>query len=251
MNLLLIEDEPQAVERMLHLLRRVRPDDAVVAVKDSVSESVAWLKDHPQPDLILMDIQLADGLSFEIFDRVHVTCPVIFTTAYDEYALKAFKVNSIDYVLKPVDEEGLKAAFTKLTTLQTPGAAKMMESIAEAMRMMKQRYKERFLVSIGERLISVASTDVLFFLSEEKATYIHNRENRRLLIDFTLDQLEPQMDPDRFFRINRKYIVSRGAILEMRSHSNSRIRLILSGNPDPDVIVARERAGEFRAWMDS
>lgn len=250
MKLLLVEDEPQAVERLQYLLRSVRPDATVLAVTDSVRTTVEWLKVNPAPDLILLDIHLADGLSFEIFDGVKVTCPVIFTTAYDEYALKAFKVNSIDYLLKPVDEPGLQAAFSKLESLQGAATATVTDRIAEAFRLMRQRFKERFLVNVGERLISVPASEILFFVSEDKATYLHTREHRNLLIDFALDLLESQLDPEVFFRINRKYIVSRNAIQDMRSHSNSRIRLVLSGTTDTDIIVARERVAEFRSWLD-
>jgi len=250
MKLLLVEDEPQAVERLQYLLRSVRPDATILAVTDSVGTTVDWLNVNPAPDLILLDIHLADGLSFEIFEVVKVTSPVIFTTAYDEYALKAFKVNSIDYLLKPVDEPGLQAAFSKMENLQSAGTAVVTERIAEAFRQMRRRFKERFLVNVGERLISVPASEILFFVSEDKATYLHTQEHRNLLIDFALDVLESHLDPEVFFRINRKYIVSRNAIQDMRSHSNSRIRLVLSGTTDTDIIVARERVADFRAWLD-
>ncbi len=251
MNALIIEDEPQAAERLSRLLQSQVPPIPVLNTLDSVKRSVEWLKENPAPDVIMMDIQLADGLSFAIFEKVKVTSPVIFTTAYDEYALRAFKVNSIDYLLKPVDETELKSAFEKLRSLQAAvPREKMMESISNAMKMLTKKYKERFVIRVGEHLRSVEASDISFFFSLEKATYAQTGDHRKHLLDYTLDQLEVLLDPSLFFRINRKYIVSLKAIHDMLTHSNSRLRLTLRGSDDQDVIVARERVSEFRAWLD-
>lgn len=252
MRVLLVEDEPQAADRLARLIMRLSPGVEVLAILDSVARTVAWLKSHPAPDLVLLDIQLADGLSFAIFDQVRVPSPVIFTTAYDEYALKAFKVNSIDYLLKPIDEEELRTALDKLASLRAAAVApdKMRESIADAMRMLAKKYKERFVIRVGEHLRSVETADIRFFFSQEKASFAQTADGRKHVLDYTLDQLEGLVDPSRFFRINRKYLVSVEAIRDIIQHTNSRLKLYLHGYEDPDVIVARERVQEFRDWLD-
>lgn len=252
LRVLIVEDEPQAADRIQRLVVRLRPEAEVVASFDSVAGSVNWLKGNPAPDLILMDIQLADGLSFIIFEQVSVSSPVIFTTAYDEYALRAFKVNSIDYLLKPVDEAELRAALDKLDSLKGAVIApdRMMQSIADAMQMLSKKFKERFVIRVGEHLRSVETSDIRFFFSLDKATYAQTADHRKHLLDYTLDQLEGLVDPARFFRINRKYLVSVDAIRDMVSHTNSRLKLVLQGSDDPDIIVSRDRVQEFREWLD-
>jgi len=251
MNILIIEDEPLAAERLSKLVKHLQPDSFIVAIIDSVKRSVPWFQNNPQPDLVFMDIQLADGLSFEIFDYTEVKSPIIFTTAYNEYALKAFKVNSIDYILKPVDEVDLKAALDKLKHLTTPAPqAKMMESIQYAMQMLTKKYKERFVVKVGEHLKSIETTDILFFYSLEKTTFAHTKDGRKHILDFTLEQLDSLVDPQHYFRINRKYLVGVSSIQDMITYTNSRLKLILKTTDDSDVIVARERVQEFKDWLD-
>ena len=252
MKVLIIEDEPQAAQRIETLIRRLIPGVEVLDSIDSVSKSVEWIKGHPSPDLIFMDIQLADGTSFQIFEQCAVKSPVIFTTAYDEYALKAFKVNSIDYILKPVDEEELKSALKKYRGLVSGGTpvTVTLEGIEQAIQMLTKKYKTRFVIKIGEHLKAVEVIDILFFQSIEKATYCQTRDGRRNILDFTLDELEEVLDPGQFFRINRKYIVSAAAILDIVSYSNSRLRLNLKDSSDKEIIVARERVQEFRGWLD-
>jgi DNA-binding LytR/AlgR family response regulator len=252
MHVLIIEDEPQAAQRLASLLEALRPGVRLLAQLDTVKRAVEWIGNNPPADLIFMDIQLADGLSFEIFEQTEVRSPIIFTTAYNEYALKAFKVNSIDYILKPVDKDELAAAFHKYEQLvRTPAdAGKMMESISYAMQMLTRKYKERFVIRVGEHLRSVEVSEILFFFSLEKTTFAQARDGRKHILDFTLDQLEELLDPNRFFRINRKYIVSVDAIHDMISHVNSRLKLVLKTSDDDDVIVARERVQEFKNWLD-
>lgn len=251
MNVLIIEDEPQAAQRLARLVMKLLPAGNIMAILDSVRRSVEWLSSNPAPDTILMDIQLADGLSFGVFDQIKVNSPVIFTTAYDAYALKAFKVNSIDYLLKPIDEGELRAAFEKLESLRGHNpSAKMMESIANVMQMLTKKYKERFVIRIGEHLRTVETSNILFFISQDKASFAQTADNRKHLLDFTMDQLEGLLDPSRFFRINRKYLVSREAIHDMITHTNSRLKLVLRGCDDADIIVARERVQEFKDWLD-
>jgi len=251
MKVLIIEDEPQAVERLAILVKGLQPDVQICATLDSVKRSVDWILKNPAVDLIFMDIQLADGLSFEIFDKVEVKVPVIFTTAYNEYALKAFKVNSIDYILKPVDKGELEAAFRKYQTLtRQPPSDKMMESIGYAIQMLAKKYKERFVIKVGEHLKSVEVSEILFFFSLEKTTFAQTKDGRKHILDFTLDQLDGLLDPARYFRINRKYVISTDSIQDMISYTNSRLKLILKTSDDADVIVARERVQEFKEWLD-
>ena len=252
MNVLIIEDEPLAAERLENLVKEIVPGVVISGKIDSVKKSSAWLKINTAPDLILMDIQLADGLSFKIFEDCEVTCPVIFTTAFDEYALRAFKVNSIDYILKPVDKDELAAAFRKYQALAQKSSSpeKLLENIGYAMQMLSKKHKERFVIKVGEHLRSIEITEVLFFFSLEKVTFVQTRDGRKHILDFTMDQVEGLIDPKRFFRINRKYMVAVDAIQDMISHTNSRLKLVLKTSDDDDVIVARERVQEFKNWLD-
>jgi DNA-binding LytR/AlgR family response regulator len=250
-KVLIVEDEPQAVQLLESLLAQTVPDLVVAGKVDSVTSAVNWFASHPPPDIAFFDIQLGDGLSFEIFERCRVSCPVIFTTAYDEYALKAFKVNSIDYLLKPLDKAGLTRALEKLKGLSAAASHEtIMQSIGRAMELMKNRYKTRFVVKVGEHLRTIEVDDVLYFLSQEKTTFSHTRDGRRHILDFTLDEVEEKVDPSRFFRINRKYIVALDSIQDMIAYTNSRLRLILKNCDDQEVIVARERVQEFKEWLD-
>lgn len=251
MNLLIIEDEPQAAQRIEKLIKAINPSAVILGKLDSVKNSVSWLKANPAPDLILMDIQLADGISFSIFDQCEVKSPVIFTTAYDEYALKAFKVNSIDYILKPIDEQELRIALNKFQSLNsTTQPDKILESIGHAVQMLTKKYKERFIVKVGEHLKSIEIEEILFLFSLEKTTFAQTKDGRKHILDFTLDQLENLLNPENYFRINRKYIISAKSIQDMVSYSNSRLKLALKTWDDDDVIVARERVQEFKDWLD-
>ncbi len=252
MNVLIIEDEPQAAQRLETLVRRLMPGVVVLDKIDTVTKSVEWIKGHPPADLILMDIQLADGISFQIFEQCDVKSPVIFTTAYDAYALKAFKVNSIDYILKPVDEEELKIALKKYHGLVSAGNPSnvTLESLGRALQLLTRKYKTRFVIKVGEHLKSVEVTDILFFQSLEKTTFCYTKDGRRNILDFTLDDLQEILDPDQFFRINRKYIVSTTSIQDIISYTNSRLKLNLKNSEDNDIVVARERVQEFRDWLD-
>jgi DNA-binding LytR/AlgR family response regulator len=249
MNILLIEDEPQAAQRVEKLVETIVPDAKIVGILDTVKGSVQWFNNHPSPDLVIMDIQLADGISFQIFEQCQVKSPVIFTTAYDAYALKAFKVNSIDYILKPVDADELKGAIKKYISLNA-APEKMLESIGYAVQMLTKKYKERFVIKIGEHLKSIEAHDILFFYSLEKTTFAQTADGRKHILDFTIDQLDGLVEPSKFFRINRKYLVNVKSIQDMISHTNSRLKLILKTCDDVDVIVARERVQEFKDWLD-
>jgi DNA-binding LytR/AlgR family response regulator len=252
MKVLIIEDEPQAAQRLETLVKSLQPGITVLDKIDSVKRSVEWVKANPTPDLIFMDIQLADGISFQIFEQCEIRSPVIFTTAYDAYALKAFKVNSIDYILKPVDKDELQAAFQKFKNLsKDSGETKIvLENIEQAVQMLTKKFKTRFVIKVGEHLRTIEVVNVLYFYSQDKATFCYTNDSRQHILDFTLEELEEMVDPSRFFRINRKFLVASEAIQDIISYTNSRLKLIVKGSNDNDIIVARERVQEFRDWLD-
>ncbi len=252
MNLVIVEDEPLAATRLQSLVSEIDSSLHVVGTLDSVKSAVAWFKNHLPPDLILMDIQLGDGISFEIFDQVEVKAPIIFTTAYDEYAIKAFKVNSVDYLLKPIDRNDLTNALKKYESSGQYYSEQneVLHRIGNAMHMLTKKYKERFVTKVGEHLRFVDVEDILYFFSLDKVTFCKAGDGRNHVLDYTLDQVEMMVDPALFFRINRKYIVCVNSIVDMISHSNSRLKLLLKSCEDQDVIVARERVQSFKEWLD-
>jgi DNA-binding LytR/AlgR family response regulator len=252
MNILIIEDEPHAVQRLQNLIRELIPDASVCATLDSIKKSVDWFQKNTAPDVVLMDIQLADGISFQIFEQCQVKAPVIFTTAYQEYALKAFKVNSIDYILKPVDKDELGAALQKATSRVRSGTDtdRLLLNMSQAVTMLTRKYKSRFVVKVGEHLKTIEVGNVRFFHSQEKTTFCVTEDARIHIMDYTLEQLEEMLDPLRFYRVNRKYLVSAAAIQDIIHYTNSRLRLQLKGSQDKEVIVARERVQDFKSWLD-
>lgn len=251
MRVLIIEDEPQAATRIEKLVLEIVPSAEILDKLDTVKRTVAWLSCHPAPDMILMDIQLADGLSFQVFDQWKITSPVVFTTAFDEYAIKAFKVNGVDYILKPVDRDELKTAVDKVRAhAKSQVTPEFLKDLGEAMQMLGKKYKNRFVIKVGEHLRTIETDLILFFYSQDKTTFCVTAENRSHILDYTLEQLTEMVDPARFFRINRKYMVSPAAIRDIISYSNSRLRLVLMNSSDNDVIVAREKVLEFKSWLD-
>jgi two-component system, LytTR family, response regulator len=253
MKVLILEDEQPAVNHLTSLLQVYDKSIQVLAVMDSVKDVVAWLHSNPPPDLIFMDIQVADGLCFDIFGKVQVQSPVIFTTAYQEYAIRAFKVNSIDYLLKPIDLAGLKDAMEKYNRLyNSKGEIQAISpTIIESVRkMLEKPYKNRFVIKVGEHLRSVATDDILCFFSEEKTTHICSNDNRVLIIDYSLDQLIELIDPEKFFRINRKTIVNRDAIVDIVVWSKTRLKIRLKVDLDEPPVVSRDKVGQFKEWLD-
>jgi len=252
MNILIIEDEPHAADRLEQLVRELTKDSRVLAKIDSVKKAVDWFKNNPPPDVVLMDIQLADGISFHIFEQCEVKSPVIFTTAYEEYALKAFKVNSIDYILKPVDKDELNAALKKVKATPPSDTDRelLLQRMSDMVNVLTKRYKTRFVIKVGEHLKTVEVDEITFFHSQEKTTFCATRDNRSLILDYTLEQLEEMLDPTDFFRINRKYLISPRSIQDIISYTNSRLKLVLKGSRDNDIIVARERVHDFKKWLD-
>ena len=253
MKILLIEDEVLAANRLKSLLNEYDPSFEILDVIDSVKGAIRWFSIHESPDLVFMDIQLGDGISFEIFDYCQIKCPIIFTTAYDNYAIQAFKVNSIDYLLKPFDEDDIRKAFVKLAKIRgedsfNPSMEKA--GIEEVMKLLGERYKSRFIVKIGEHIHSVQVKDTLYFLSQEKATFMQTEQGKRYIIDYTLEQVTDMVDPLSFFRINRKYLIHIDAIQDIISYSNSRLKIKLNNCDDNEVIVSRDKVQRFKQWLD-
>jgi len=218
----------------------------------SVEEALTWFHNNQHPDLIFLDIQLSDGLSFEIFEQIDIKSAVIFTTAYDEYALRAFKLNSIDYLLKPIDEDDLEVAISKFKNQFQKNTISSLDF--EAIKRMlvnpiEKEYKKRFSIKIGHQLKVIPIEEVECFYSENKGTYIHTFDNRDYLIDSTLEILETELNPKDFFRINRKFIIPLKSIKEIQVYTNSRLKIVLPSYKEDEVIVARERVGDFKEWI--
>lgn len=250
MNIIIIEDEKPAARLLQRKVEKLGLQ--VNTMLHSVEESIIWFQNNPHPDLIFLDIQLSDGLSFEIFEQIDIKSAVIFTTAYDEYALRAFKLNSIDYLLKPIDEEELSIAISKfknqfqkhtISSLDFEAIKRMLVNPVE------KEYKKRFSVKIGHQLKVIPIEEVGCFYSENKGTYLHTLDNRDYLLDTTLEILENEINPKDFFRINRKFIIPLKSIKEIQVYTNSRLKIVLPSYKDDEVIVARERVSDFKDWI--
>lgn len=253
MKILIIEDEAPAARRLAGLIRNARPEAEILAVIDSVELAVRWLPAHRPPDLIFMDIQLADGLSFDIFARTEVTAPVIFTTAYDEYALKAFKVNSVDYLLKPVDPDELAHSLRKLQTLRDqlapPLDAGVLRSLVQSLQPVQSPFKSRFLVRFADKLVFIQTDGIAYFLAEDKYVFVIIHDNKKYPLDHTLDELDTLLDPSVFFRLNRKFIAHLKSIQSIHTYFNGKLKLHLVPAEPEEVTVSRERAAAFKKWL--
>jgi two-component system, LytTR family, response regulator LytT len=246
MKVLIIEDEAAAARRLAKLIQEIDPNIEVLEQLDSIESSVNWLEKHGAPDLLFMDIHLADGSSFEIFRFVKMDKPVIFTTAYDEYALRAFKVNAIDYLLKPLKKAELEQAINKYRNLQKPAE---MNYQALASSLQGDRYNSRFLIRFGQNIKVVEFRDAAYFYTEDKITFIVTKEGKRYPVEPSLEKLEEMADPRAFFRINRQFIVNIESIKEMYAYSKSRVKLKLDPPTDKETIVSTERSPVFKKWL--
>jgi DNA-binding LytR/AlgR family response regulator len=251
MQVIIIEDEKPSARRLQRMLNKLDLDTEVML--HSVEESISWFENNEHPDLIFLDIQLSDGLSFEIFEHINIESAIIFTTAYDEYALQAFKLNSIDYLLKPIDEDELAKAVKKYQD-RLPSQQAVTLDFNDIKKLLvnpiDREYKKRFSVKIGQHLKLVTIEDIECFYSENKGTYLYTSEGRSYLIDTSLELLEQELEPQIFFRINRKFFVNINAIKDMVSYTNSRLQIKLNTYNDDEVIVARERVKDFKAWLE-
>jgi DNA-binding LytR/AlgR family response regulator len=250
MNIIIIEDEKPAARLLQRKIEKLGME--VKTLLHSVEEAIEWFSIHQHPDLIFLDIQLSDGLSFEIFEKVSINSAVIFTTAYDEYALRAFKLNSIDYLLKPIDEEDLEVAITKFKN-RLPKQELLQLDFNQIREMFSnpfdKMYKKRFTIRIGQHLKVISADEIECFFSENKGTYIHTFDNRNYLIETTLEVLEKELDAKDFFRISRKFIISLKSIKEIVVYNNSRLKLILPSYKEEEVIVSREKVTDFKSWI--
>ena len=252
MKVLIIEDEAPAARRLITLIKEYDSTIEVVDTIDTVEASVKWLNNHEQPSLIFMDIQLADGLSFEIFNKVKINTPIIFITAYDEYSIKAFKVNSIDYLLKPLDKDSFNAAMEKYKSLKNIYSDESSLNFSDLLANIsgKKHYKSRFLVKLGERLISVNVDNIAYFTTEDKLTFLITKENKKYPMDYSLDDLDTMVDPEIFFRLNRQFLSKIASIQSIHQYFNGKLKLTLNPMINKDVIVSREKAGPFKQWLE-
>lgn len=252
MKLLIIEDEAPAVKKLVKTIEAIDPGVQVAGVTGSIDTSVAWLNENGAPDLIIMDIELSDGQSFEIFNRTQVSSPVIFITSYDEYALKAFKVNSVDYLLKPVQTDELRAALEKYrNNFDRPKPEQYMDSLLQDIqrKLGSKNYRKRFLVKSGNRLVSVEIEDIAYFYSEGRLNFFKTFDRKKYIVDYTMDELEEMVNPEEFFRIGRAFLISLKSIERIDDYFGNRLMLQLSPATDKDAVVSREKVTDFKWWM--
>ena len=254
MKVLILEDEPGAAQNLLDLIHEVDGSLEVLAILESVKEAVDWLGKQNAPELGFFDIRLADGLSFEVFEKASIEFPVIFTTAYDEYALKAFKVNSIDYLLKPVDKEALAKALNKYKSIylrEDPYDAESVRNTIHDVRLHEgKRYKKSFLVYVKDKIIPVAVDQIAYFFLDNDLVYCRTSDNRKFILDQALDKIGSQLNPDDFYRANRQYIVSRQAIQSAAQHFNRKLKLQLKPQPEKEVFISKTKAPAFKEWLE-
>ncbi len=245
MRILIIEDEKPAVDHLVDILSEEMSEASILEPIDTVKDAIQWFQNNKMPDLVFMDIQLADDICFRIFEKVEISCPIIFTTAYDQYALRAFRLNSIGYLLKPVEKTSLKESLEKLRRLTSSDFDSLQHTMLEV-----GKFKERFMVTRGERIKSIPVESVAYFFGQDKFVYLITHGGEQFLIDDTLTDLENKADPTTFFRINRQYLVSYSAIKEMTIHTRGRVKVELLPPTKETPVVSIERSGSFKNWLD-
>lgn len=255
MKILIVEDEELAVRKLRGLLNEVKPDAEVLADLDSIETTVEWLDAHPAPDIILMDIELVDGQSFEIFERTEIKCPVIFVTSYDEYAIQAFTVNSVAYLLKPIEKEDLMAAFDKFNRIRefysTGAPGFLINSLVEELqaRLQPKSYRKRFLTKYANKQVAVETHEIAYFYVEDRVVLFRTYDNRKIVLDYTLEELEHMLDPEEFFRINRSFLIAIRSVQKIDDYYGQRLILQLKPPADEQVIISREKVSAFKTWM--
>jgi two-component system response regulator LytT len=247
---LIIEDEQPAALRLKKLLGSIDTEIEIIDILDTVESSVKWFANHPQPDLIMLDIQLGDGLSFDIFRKAKVDSYVIFTTAYDEYAIKAFEVNSIDYLLKPIDENRLSNSLNKFRKFRSASQSADINNLLETFEKRTDRFKKRFVVSIANKIKVVDTKEIAYFYSKEKNSFLCTFDNRHYPLDFSLDHIEEMLNPEHFFRVSRQFLVQFRSITKIDILSKSRIKLETNPPSGEEIMVSSARTAEFRQWLD-
>lgn len=251
MQILVVEDEQLAAERLERLVQRLEPDSTILAKVDSVASAIEWIG-HEQPDLILLDIHLSDGSGFELFEHVTVKAPVIFTTAYDQYALEAFKVNSLDYLLKPIKKAELQRSLQRYHELyqQTDQVQANLEALLSTFQPDKPAYKKRLLIQLGEKLKAIPTADIAYAYARQKAVWLRLFDGSEYPVSYSLTELAELLVPQQFFRINRQFMLNFEAITQMHQYPKGRVKIDLDPQPDDLVIVSVERAKAFKAWLE-
>jgi DNA-binding LytR/AlgR family response regulator len=249
MNILIVENEKPAIAGLIQLLRKIDNSINILGTTESVESTINWLQNNPVPDLIFMDIQLDDGICFEIFETIKLDVPVIFITAYDKYMLSAFKVNSVDYILKPIEETALTSAIEKFKTIHYKGTIAN-ETIKQLFKEINKGYKNRFLIKVGEHYKSIEIGEICCFYILERATFIKTLSDRDYSLDYSLDYLQRTIDPEFFFRINRNCIVNINEIKDIISFSSSRLKIQLTHQPPDELIVSKDKVSDFKKWID-
>ncbi len=249
MKIVLIEDEKPAAEKLKKALLKVNSSFEIVAVLGSVQSAEEWFGEQPMPELLFMDIELSDGLSFQLFDKIKITCPIIFCTAYDEYWQEAFEHNSIDYLLKPVNQDKLEQALNKYETLKQHFAQNLQQLLQSQQR--TTEYKKRFLVKRGADYISIKTEDIAYFYATHKLVCMVDHHNQKFILDQSLADLEKETDPTAFYRVNRKYLVNVSAIQKIKTYPKSKLQLELQPTAQEEVIISQENVTAFKEWMGS
>jgi two-component system response regulator LytT len=254
MKILIVEDEDLAVKKLQKTLAAIDDQATIVGVTDSIQSTIDWIQTHPAPELILMDIELADGQSFEIFKRVEVTSPVIFTTSYDEHALKAFKVNSVDYLLKPVQKEELESALNKYKNTVNRLNSKQeqqefnIESLVKELKskLQPKEFRKRFLVKLAQKLVSIDVEEIAYFFSDGRLNFFKTFDNKKFVLDYTMDELEDMLDPDKYFRISRAFYISVESVDQIHEYFGNRLLINVKPAVDKEAIVSREKVSDFK-----
>ncbi|MFK5854751.1 MAG: LytTR family DNA-binding domain-containing protein [Bacteroidota bacterium] len=253
-NVLIVEDEPHAQIEMKRLFTNCSYNIHVIDCIDSVEDAINWINNNPEPDIMFFDIQLSDGLSFEIFNHINVKAPIIFTTAFDEYAIKAFKVNSIDYLLKPVKQNELDAALDKFHSLVISGknneSGLKIEQIQKLFELNKPTYKSRFITKIGDQIKHISINEIAYFMAEDNEVMLVTMNNKHFIIDYTLSQLDSLLNPETFFKANRSFILNISSIKKISKYFNSRMHIELEPKTSDAVLISRVRVPEFLNWID-
>jgi len=254
-RILIIEDEKPAANRLSKLIIQNFSDFSIEAIIESIEEAVLWFKSNKAPDLLFLDIQLADGISFNIFNEIQISCPVIFTTAYDQYAMKAFELNSVDYLLKPVEEEKLKNSILKFLkikeTYSEDAINNKLQNLLNEYSLQTHKYKNRFLVNAGNSLIPILIDEIAYFYAEDKAVLIKTHKNKNYIINYSIEQLSKEIDPKHFFHANRQYLLSLKCILKIHHSFNGKLKVEIHPQPNTDVIVSRLKALDFKKWLEN
>lgn len=251
MQIVIIEDERPNSTRLKKMLAELDEELEVLATLETITDSVAWFNQHAHPDVVLMDVRIADGLSFEIFPRVQLQCPVVFITAYDEYAVRAFKVNSLDYLLKPVEKEDLAVALEKVRSkkmLQDTG--ELVKHLLGVLQRKQNTYRTRFVIPVRDELKTVLTSNIDFIYYSVTGTHLVLKDKEQLCVNMSMDELEEQLDPDLFFRVNRQHILHIDSIHVIKQYAVSKLRVVLNQDPEREMIISKEKAPLFKQWLD-